>query len=227
MSDSNAAVVILSGGLDSTVALANILTQMPVALVLTFNYGQRAFPKERTAASAITKHYKLPHEIIDLPWLAQAVPTALQPGAISTADPMALKTVWVPNRNGVFLNIAASFAEARDANQIIFGANAEEGIDFPDNSPAFTKAITDSLSYSTLNKVEVITPVGHLTKPEIIAHGLKLNAPLNHVWSCYQEGKAHCGECASCRRLNNAIVANHKTPDALGIRFLKEPITLS
>jgi len=228
---SNAAIVILSGGLDSTVALADVLTQMPVELVLTFNYGQRAFPKEKAAATAIAKHYNLQQKIIDLPWLAQAVPQALQPGAKSIeqtdANPMALKTVWIPNRNGVFLNIAATFAEARQANRVVFGANAEEGADFPDNSPAFTKAITESLSYSTLNQVQVLTPVGHLTKPEIIAHGLELNAPLNHVWSCYQEAENHCGECASCRRLNNAIVANDKTPKALGINFAKTPIALT
>ncbi len=215
----SSAVVILSGGLDSTVALAEVLTQRPVSLVLTFDYGQRAFAKEKAAASALSKHYQLTHEVIDLPWLAQAVPQALQPGVKSDADPMALSTVWVPNRNGVFLNIAASFAEARQSSAVVFGANAEEGVDFPDNAPAFTQAITRSLAYSTLNQVKVLTPVGHLNKPEILALGLKLHAPLNHIWSCYQEGEQHCGQCASCRRLRNAILANGKTPEALGIHF--------
>lgn len=218
------AVVLLSGGLDSTVALAEILTRCPVPMVLTFDYGQRAARPELAAAKAIAKHYQLEHRIIPLPWLADLVPHSLR-ALPSIPDLMGIETsaaesvlwstldqeelydvnrVWVPNRNGVFLNIAASFAEAAKADAIVFGANAEEGESFPDNTPAFRDALTTSLSYSTLNGVKVETPVGHLHKRDIVVLGQSLGVPFNLIWSCYEGAELPCNACPSCLRLKAA-----------------------
>lgn len=201
------AVALLSGGLDSVVALSLAREAGEVALALTFDYGQRAAAREKDAAEHIAAHYGIPHQVVALPWLRDLLPQALDARETTSedGDVMDVRRVWVPNRNGVFLNIAAAFAEAKGADSVLFGANLEEGADFPDNTPAFRDAITQSLAYSTLNRVQVVTPVGHLDKPGIVQAGLRLNAPLHLVWSCYEANTQHCGVCASCLRLRNAL----------------------
>ena len=210
------AVVLLSGGLDSTVALADVLTRMPVVRVLAFDYGQRAVQRELAASRAIAAYYALPYQVIELPWLAALLPHAMRPDAalpparqgndrtLSREEWFAVEQVWVPNRNGLFLNIAACYAEALGAGTIVFGANAEEGAAFPDNTPEFRDQVNAALVYSTLNQVRVETPVGHLNKEEIIRHGLCLNVPLEKIWSCYLGQDSQCGECASCLRVKEA-----------------------
>lgn len=212
LSAESGTVVLLSGGLDSTVALAETLTRRPVSLALTFDYGQRAAQRELAAATAITAHYGLTHRSISLPWLADLLPHALNAAALpdSVNSPPDSRTlfdvhrVWVPNRNGLFLNIAACFAEAMKAQTIVFGANAEEGESFPDNTPAFRDRLNAALAFSTLSGVTVETPVGHLRKNAIIARGQELGVPFRLIWSCYEGAETPCNQCPSCLRLNAA-----------------------
>lgn len=229
---SEGAVVLLSGGLDSTVALAETLTRKPVACALTFDYGQRAFKNELKATQAITGHYGVPHRVIPLPWLAALLPQALTPisvlesqgieekKAATEAELFDVNRVWVPNRNGLFLNIAACFAEAMKVNTIVFGANAEEGVDFPDNTPAFRDKLSEVFAFSTLTGVQVETPVGHLDKTQIIQRGLELKVPFQLIWSCYEGTETQCGQCPSCVRVKNAqqVVEDQQT-QAVGIAF--------
>lgn len=212
----DSAIVLLSGGLDSTVALADTVARMPVACVLTFDYGQRALKKELRATSAIAEHYGLLHRVVALPWLADLLPQALTPlqrlndqGIVPQTDLSReqlfnVQRVWVPNRNGLFLNIAACFAEAMQVGTIVFGANAEEGADFPDNTPAFRDKLNEVFGFSTLTGVRVETPVGHLQKSEIIQRGLELNVPFHLIWSCYEALDVQCGRCPSCLRVKQA-----------------------
>lgn len=214
--ETSSAVVLLSGGLDSTVALAKTLEQMPVALALTVDYGQRALAPELQASTAIARHYNVPHQVIELPWLAKCLPPALDLSQSQnlwganqnpvTNTPLAItKSVWVPNRNGVLLNIAAAYAEALKASHIVFGANATEGETFPDNSVAFLDALNQSLSYSTLSQVQVLAPVATLTKAQMVTYAKQNNVPLHLIWSCYDAGPEPCGECPSCRLLEAAL----------------------
>ncbi len=225
MSPKSKCIVLLSGGLDSTVALAETLEQNDVALTLTFNYGQRAGGKEIRASRQISEHYGVKHEVTPLPWLSGFLPRALQirnwaskPPSLASwqvdssknseffeADP-----VWVPNRNGVFLSIAASYAEAMGADTIVFGANAEEAEHFPDNSEAFCRQMNATLAMSTRLPVQVQAPLVRLTKPEIVRRAIQLEVPLYQVWSCYTEGPEQCGICPSCYRLKQALQSSPK-----------------
>jgi 7-cyano-7-deazaguanine synthase len=221
----NGVIVLLSAGLDSTVALADILQRRPVLCVLTFDYGQKAARREIESSAAIAKHYGLTHRIVALPWLAELLPDALNQNMVannptevsaawqtlSEADLFDIQRVWVPNRNGVFLNIAASYAEAWGATGLIFGANAEEGVDFPDNTPEFRDRVNASLAYSTLTGVTVETPVGHLRKDAIVALGQTLQAPFDLIWSCYEGADEPCNACPSCIRTNAARTAKAST----------------
>lgn len=208
-------IILLSGGLDSTVNLARAVKETEVALAITFDYGQRAAGKEIAAASQIAAYYRVPVKVIELGFLKEITNTALVNLNETIPDmsfqeldsTRALETarqVWVPNRNGLFINIAASFAESLDCELIITGFNAEEATTFPDNSPAFIKAVNAALGYSTLSQVKVACYTQELDKVGIIKLGRELAVPFDLIWSCYYGDKEMCGQCESCQRLLRA-----------------------
>ncbi|WII71591.1 7-cyano-7-deazaguanine synthase QueC [Bdellovibrio sp. 22V] len=213
-------VVLLSAGLDSTVnAFEAIKHHHEVVLALTFNYGQRAAQKEVECSAKIAAHLKIPHKVVELPWFkdfnkssllveSEEVPT----GAAVEIDNMekstqSAKSVWVPNRNGIFLNIAAAFAEALGADAVIPGFNAEEAATFPDNSREFLEQATKSLWYSTANHVTVGCYTAHLKKPDIVRLGQGLKVPWELIWPCYFSGDQWCGQCESCQRSKRAFAS--------------------
>ena len=213
------AVALLSGGLDSAAALS-LAEGGPesIVLALTFDYGQRAAAREIAAAKAMAAALGIAHRAIELPFLRSITRTALvnrsaevpRPDAASLDAPSAHDTaraVWVPNRNGVFIAIAAAHAEALGAGRVIVGFNREEGATFPDNTPEFVARTNGALAYSTLAKIVVENPVGSLGKEEIVRRGRASGAPLHLVWSCYLGGEEQCGTCESCRRLFRALDA--------------------
>ena len=217
--DSNKkSVVLLSGGLDSAVAFKQSIDTSDVILCLTFDYGQRAAAKEAKAAADMSTLYGVRHELIKLPWLEGICKTSLvckemQIPEISVDDldgaggktEESAKGVWVPNRNGVFINIAAAYCEALSADDIVTGFNIEEAKTFPDNSPEFIETVNSSLNYSTLSKVKLVSPTSSLNKKEIVKLGIKIDAPLNLLWSCYKGEEKMCGVCESCMRLKRAL----------------------
>lgn len=202
-------VAILSGGLDSTVSLAAATRKMDVVLALTFDYGQRAAKRERAAAAKIAAYYKIPHKVVAVPWLADLTGTALVNRRaklpVNEMSVRSAKAVWVPNRNGVFIEIAAAHAESLGADRLITGFNKEEAVTFPDNSPAYVAAVNLALSYSTANGVRVVSFTGNLEKKGIVDLGRRLDAPLKFIWPCYEGGKRWCGECESCLRSLRAL----------------------
>ena len=213
-------VVLLSGGLDSTVNLLAAREESDVVLALTFDYGQRAVQKEIEASSRITKHFGIRHHVLALPFFkdfgqssltdhSKSIPTGAQVSIddMKTSQETA-KSVWVPNRNGIFLNVAAGFAEALKADQIIPGFNREEAATFPDNSKDFLNAATSAFSYSTSNKVQVRCLTTDLNKSEIVKLALKLHIDWSWVWPCYFSKEKWCGQCESCLRSKRALQHN-------------------
>lgn len=211
-------VVLLSSGLDSTVNLYEAKQVSEVALTLTFDYGQRAAEREIQSAARLAYKLGVPHKVLRLDWFkdftqsslvnrSEEVPTAKVKIDDLNASNETAKAVWVPNRNGIFLNIAAAFAEGLKANWIIPGFNAEEAATFPDNSQAYLEAATNSLKFSTANHVEVKCFTTHLNKTEIVKRGRELKVDFELVWPCYFGGAKPCGECESCQRFNRAMKA--------------------
>ncbi len=210
-------IVLISAGLDSTVNLKLALDDGGVAAALTFDYSQRAARREAENSAAMCARLRVRHETIRLPWLARITGTALvgrkkplprlKPAELD--DPVAAGRsalrVWVPNRNGVFLAAAAAYAEALGAERVVAGFNAEEAVTFPDNSEEFARAATRSLRFSTRNAVRVESYTFRLRKPAIVALGLKIGAPMDLVWPCYEGGQRLCGRCESCLRFFRAI----------------------
>lgn len=209
-------IVLLSGGLDSTVCLAFALREIEVALCLTADYGQMAAAREIASARALAAHYGLQHAVVDLPFLK-----GLSEASLFGKSPLpelkdsdldhperrehAARSVWIPNRNGVLVNVAASYAEALGCERIITGFNREEAVGFPDNSPGFVDAVNDCFRYSTANRVRLVSYTLHLDKTEIVQLGRRLEVPWDLMWSCYRGGSQPCGVCESCLRLRRAI----------------------
>ena len=205
-------ILILSGGLDSAVSSAIAVEKTKPILALTFNYGQKAAMQEINAASKIAAFLKVPHKTIQIPWLAELTKTALvspqkNPPKLDEASlsnkALVVDTaaqVWVPNRNGLFLNIAATFAESLDAPWIVTGFNKEEAMTFPDNSSAFIQTADEFFRYSTQTKVRVTSYTLEWDKVEIAKQAKERHIPIQDLWFCYLGEEKPCTTCESCVR---------------------------
>lgn len=207
-------IILLSGGLDSVISLALFKEKYNIITAITYNYGQKSVEKEINSAKKIADYYKLQHIVIDLPWLNEISTSTLnQDKEIPTAKTIEdiskdSKSLIVPNRNALFINIAACIAEAQDYKYIIIGANEEESHNFKDNSKKFIEAINLSLKNSTENEIEVLAPLINFNKKQIVEEGIKKKAPFNLIHSCYKDEQKHCGICESCLRLKRALQLN-------------------
>lgn len=218
-------IVLLSSGLDSTVNLFEAHRAGEVLLALTFNYGQRAAQKEIESSKKMAQSLSVPHQVLDLPFVGlwgasslthkdQHLPKALDVKIDdrSTSQKTA-KSVWVPNRNGVFLNIAAGFAESLGADVVVPGFNLEEAQTFPDNSKAYMQALDGTFAFSTANQVKVQCWTVDLDKTQIAERAKALEVPFEWMWPCYESFEKWCGECESCQRSKRAL-------DSVGVRGL-------
>lgn len=196
-------IILLSGGLDSTVSAAIAKKRTKPLFALTFDYGQRSAKQEILVSKKICKILKIKHKVVKLPFFREFKKLVMLQSKknVKSKDFTKLRDIWIPNRNGLFVNIAACYAEYYSADMIIAGFNREEAREFPDNTPQFMDAINRVLKYSTLRNVKVKSFVSKYSKKEIYKLGLKYRAPLQHIYSCYLGRKKMCGKCASCRRL--------------------------
>lgn len=204
------AIAVLSGGLDSTVAMSSYINDYDI-YAITFDYGQKAIKQEINAAKNICKYYEIPHRVINLKWLGEISNSALNSSnkiptpsnedldnikkSQETAD-----AVWVPGRNIVFTAIATSFAESIGASKIIVGWDYEEANTFPDNSKEFLESFNNLLNIGSPDDIEVVAPAINLNKDDIVKLGDKNNCPMEISYSCYTGNDKHCGICESCMR---------------------------
>ncbi len=193
------AVVLLSGGLDSTVSMLMGREKADIVLALTIDYGQKAARKEILAAREICKQEGILHQIVDLPFMS-----GFKSGLIEKSG-LPVSQAWVPNRNGLFLNLAACWAENIAADLIICGFNREEGADFPDNTQEYVEAVNKALYYSTKNHVRVVSLVQGMDKVEIFKKAIELGLKLESMWSCYNGEDMPCMACPSCLRNMQAL----------------------
>lgn len=213
------ALVLFSSGLDSTVNLFWTIQNVKKVEAVTFLYGQRAQKSELRQAQKICRIYDIKHHVIHLPFISQfggssltdkskSIPTRKQ---VSMDDlkvsQKTAKSVWVPNRNGIFMNVAAGLAESRGLDMIIPGFNAEEAATFPDNSEAYLSKVEEALGYSTANQVKARCVTVKMNKTQIVKLGMKLNVPFELMWPCYFSEKKWCRQCESCQRSLRALHA--------------------
>jgi len=211
---------VLSGGLDSTVAISKY--KDCEIHCITFDYNQKAAKKEIEASRNICKKFRCKHTIINLDWLSKISDSALNSKRkipksknLDNLDQCesSAKAVWVYARNLVFTSIATSFAEAEKASKIIVGWDAEEANTFPDNSKEFLNKFNELIEVGSPYNIKIEAPAIDLDKKDIVKLGVKLNAPLELSYSCYEGDDNHCGECESCLRRKRAFkIANIDDP---------------
>lgn len=206
------AVVLLSGGLDSTTCLAIAQHEGYEVHALSFRYGQRHDYELQRAAEIARRAKVASHVIVDVNLAAFghsaltdpsiAVPKASGVGEIGKEIPV----TYVPARNTIFLSLALGFAETIQAHEIFIGVNSLDYSGYPDCRPEFIKAFEQMANLATKmtigehHTVRINAPLIHLTKSEIIARGLALGVDYGQTLSCYDpgEGGIPCGHCDAC-----------------------------
>ena len=216
------AIVLLSGGLDSTTVLALVKAHDFECYALSFDYGQKQRSELESAKTIANQSKVTEHRIMKIS-LADIGGSALTDDKIdvpkySKSDE--IPVTYVPARNTIFLSFALAWAEVIDCQKIYIGVNALDYSGYPDCRPEFIKAFEDMANLATKQsvegeKIEIKTPLISMTKAEIIQKGLSLGVDYSQTISCYlanSNGEA-CGECDACvLRINGFNNANVKDP---------------
>ncbi|MBF7690456.1 7-cyano-7-deazaguanine synthase QueC [Acinetobacter pollinis] len=199
------AIVLLSGGLDSTTCLAWAQSNYD-CIALSFQYGQRS-STELEAAKHLTEKANIPHRIINID-LGNLGGSALTDHSIDVPEEAqsGIPITYVPARNTIFLSYALAAAEVFQAEAIVIGVNAVDYSGYPDCRPEFVEAFAHLAALATKAGVEgkplkIETPLLHLSKGNIIRLGIEHGVDYSQTVSCYQadeQGRA-CGKCDSCR----------------------------
>jgi 7-cyano-7-deazaguanine synthase len=220
------AVVLVSGGMDSCVTAAIANEQYQLAL-LHVNYGQRTEARELKAFNEIAHYYKVEKQLsVSIEHLMVIGGSALTDTNIPVPEigsshsairnlQSAVPTTYVPFRNAHLLSIATSWAEVIGAKKIFIGAVEEDSSGYPDCRETFYQAFNKVIEMGTKpeTRVEIVTPLIHLKKGEIVKRGVELGAPFRLTWSCYQNSEKACGRCESCAlRLKGFKEAGVKDP---------------
>ena len=207
------ALVLFSGGVDSTTCLALAIEAYGAdqVMALTIRYGQK-HSRETEAAKTIAAYYGVKWQQLDLaPIFAdsdcsllrnstQEIPKESYAEQLSKTDGKPVST-YVPFRNGLFLSAAASIALSHDCTELFYGAHrdAAAGNAYPDCSEAFQEAINRAIHLGSGGLLTVRAPFITMTKAQVVAQGLQRNVPYELTWSCYEGGERPCGTCGTCR----------------------------
>ncbi|NGQ96846.1 7-cyano-7-deazaguanine synthase QueC [Brevibacillus sp. SYP-B805] len=207
MSANNKAVVVLSGGLDSTTCMGIAKAAGFEPYPITFDYGQ-LHKREVEQAKAVVRFYQArAHKIVQMGFLREIGGSALTDDNIDVptggvAD--GIPATYVPARNLIFLSLATAYAEVIGATRIYIGVSAVDYSGYPDCRPAFIESMTQTVNLATRAgsegaQIAIEAPLSHLSKAETIRLGLSLGVPYHLTTSCYQGGEKACGVCDSCR----------------------------
>jgi 7-cyano-7-deazaguanine synthase len=194
------AIVLLSGGLDSSTVLYIAKAKGYKCQALIFDYGQR-HKRELRSAVAVAKGASVEYRVlrINLPWKGSALLDKKIKVPVKRKF-TGIPPTYVPARNTIFLSFALSYAEAIRAKAIFIGANTIDFSGYPDCRPQFFKAFQKVIQTGTkAKKIKIEAPLLHLTKAQIVRLAMKLKVPVELTWSCYQGGRKPCGVCDACR----------------------------
>lgn len=199
-------VVLLSGGLDSAVLLAQRLDCGDSVRAVSVNYGQR-HGKELWAATGVAGHYGVHLEIVELPPSLLAGSSLTGGSSVPHghyADPTMRSTV-VPARNTVLLSLAAAVTVRVGADAVAYAAHAGDHAVYPDCRPEFVAAARQLLAVCDYEPLTLLTPFVGWAKFQIVAEGRRLGVPFEKTWSCYEGGERHCGCCGTCYERQEAF----------------------
>jgi 7-cyano-7-deazaguanine synthase len=203
----SAAVVLLSGGLDSTVCATIATKNHRIVYPFSIHYGQKHEGSESRAALAVARQLGIAPVIqINIPdtWFmgsgSALVDKSVEIPDVSYDEIEGVSPTYVPFRNGIFTSIAAAMALKYNAEAVYFGAHSEDAQNwaYPDCTPEFIGSMAAAIYVGTYKQVRLITPLQWLMKRDIVELGNSINAPMHLSWSCYKGGGKHCGICPTC-----------------------------
>lgn len=221
MSQVQPAVVLLSGGVDSTVLLHYVAKALnrPAIHALSFNYGQR-HSRELVCASAQARLLNAQHRVIDLTFmgaLIQEGSALIQGGApvpdldSLTVEELTQPPTYVPNRNMMLLSMAAAYAEAHGVTDVFYGAQAQDEYGYWDCTRDFLLRMNEVLVLNRKKPVTIHAPFVSKSKGDTVKLGVELGVDFTQTWSCYRGGASACGTCPTCVERLNAFKANSIT----------------
>ncbi len=206
-------VVIISGGLDSTILLYWALHQGYSIHALSFDYGQR-HGKELKCARKTCRNLGVKHLVVDISGIRELLASsALTNHGIEVPEEHytheSQKITIVPNRNAIMLNIALGYAVNIGAEKVFYAAHYNDRAIYPDCRWEFVESVNVTAKLACDNpRLEVVAPFVHKTKAEIVALGRELGVPFADTWSCYKGGEKACGVCGTCRERIEAFQIN-------------------
>lgn len=208
------AIVLLSGGLDSATAAAQAIADGYQLIALSCNYGQR-HSRELDCARSLSQQFGcLSHYVVDVnlnQWGGSALTDFAQPVPVSGATGTVIPPTYVPGRNTVFIALALSLAEAKEAEAVYLGINAVDYSGYPDCRPEYLAAYQRLAQLSSKASLEgrvprLCAPLIEDTKLDIVKRALHLGVPIDQTWSCYAGEAVPCGRCDSCRIRDRALI---------------------
>lgn len=198
-------IAIVSGGIDSVTLLHYLVKEKKKSpAVLTYLYGQKHSKEIECAKQQVNLLGLQEHRIVDLSLFSSAfAQSSLVSDAIQIPDIDAVKgdpqpSTYVPNRNMIFLSIAAAFAETLRAGEIYYGAQAHDLYGYWDTTPDFLARINAVLSLNRKSQISIQAPFVNMPKAEVLRLGLSLGVDYGKTWSCYKGDEKACGECPTC-----------------------------
>jgi 7-cyano-7-deazaguanine synthase len=203
------AIVLLSGGLDSSTVLALAKERGYDVVALTFDYGQK-HKRELNSSRKMARHFKAKEHIIVPLSLGELLRSSLTRESMSIPEnrteeeiSSGVPSTYVPSRNIIFLSIAASIAESRGAEAIFIATNSVDFSGYPDCTAEFMSAFQSTLDIGTKagregRGIRVEAPILTKSKGDIVREAIRLKVPMEDTWSCYKGGVKACGKCDSC-----------------------------
>jgi 7-cyano-7-deazaguanine synthase len=203
------ALVVFSGGMDSSTALWLAIREFNSVSAVSFAYGAKHNARELAAADEICRKLNVPHVKIPLGFIGRFFHSSLLksggriPEGAYNEDNMA--STVVPFRNGIMLAAAAGLAEDSGFSAVILGNHSGDHAIYPDCRPEFIGGMTQAIKAGTGGKVRLLSPFCFMTKGQIAALGAELGVDFSLTWSCYNGREKHCGKCGTCRERIDAF----------------------
>jgi 7-cyano-7-deazaguanine synthase len=195
-------VVLVSGGMDSVVALHHAAREHEVVGAISFDYGSKHNHKEIPFAQHQAGLLGVPHQTITLGFVNELFSSDLLRSGGEIPDghyeETTMKATVVPFRNGIMLSIAAGFAESREAEGLVIAAHSGDHAIYPDCREEFMAPMAEAIRQGTYVGIQVLRPFIAIRKEDIAARGHELGVDFSQTWSCYKGGEIHCGKCGTC-----------------------------
>lgn len=210
MSEGGRVIVLLSGGMDSVVALHWARREREVAGALSFRYGSKHNDREIPCAAWHCRGLGVPHRVVALDFIGECFASDLLEGGGDVPDghyeEASMRRTVVPFRNGILLAIAGGYAESAGAGGVVIAAHAGDHAIYPDCREAFMVAMGEALRLGTYAGIGLVRPFISMDKAGIVRAGAGMGVDFSRTWSCYRGGAAHCGRCGTCVERREAFL---------------------